>query len=41
MSLQEVIHTAFRAKTITDLEHPKLKQLRGEVVRPRAQATEG
>jgi hypothetical protein len=35
MSFQEVIHAAFRAKTIVDLEHPKLKQLRGEMVRPK------
>jgi hypothetical protein len=31
MSFQEVIRTAFRPKTITDVDHPKLKQLRGEV----------
>jgi hypothetical protein len=30
MTFQEVIRTAFRPKTITDLDHPKLKQLRGE-----------
>jgi hypothetical protein len=28
MTFQDVINTAFRAKTITDLDHPKLKQLR-------------
>jgi hypothetical protein len=37
MSFQEVIRTAFRAKTITDVDHPKLKQLRGEVVHPKPQ----
>jgi hypothetical protein len=37
MSFQEVIRTAFRAKTIVDLDHPKLKQLRGEMVRPHVQ----
>jgi hypothetical protein len=37
MSFQEVVRTAFRAKTIVDLDHPKLKQLRGEVVRPHVQ----
>jgi hypothetical protein len=37
MSFQEVIRTAFRAKTIVDLDHPKLKQLRGEVTRPTPQ----
>jgi hypothetical protein len=30
MDFQEVIRTAFRPKTITELDHPKLKQLRGE-----------
>jgi hypothetical protein len=30
MDFQDVIRTAFRPKTITDLDHPKLKQLRGE-----------
>ena len=39
MAFQEVIRTAFRAKTIVDLDHPKLKQLRGEVVRTNAQAS--
>jgi hypothetical protein len=28
MTFQEVITTAFRSKTIVDLEHPKMKQLR-------------
>jgi hypothetical protein len=37
MSFQEVIRTAFRAKTIVGLDHPKLKQLRGEVARPTLQ----
>jgi hypothetical protein len=37
MDFQEVIRVAFRAKTIVDLDHPKLKQLRGEVVRPKLQ----
>jgi hypothetical protein len=30
MTFQEVIRTAFRPKTIADLEHPKLKQLWGK-----------
>ena len=28
MTFQEVVKTAFRSKTVVDLEHPKLKQLR-------------
>jgi hypothetical protein len=33
MTFQEVIRVAFRPKTITELDHPKLKQLRGEVTK--------
>jgi len=38
MTFQEVIRTAFRSKTIVDVEHPKLKQLRGQKVTPAPQA---
>jgi hypothetical protein len=32
MSFQEVIRVAFRTKIVADLDHPKLKQLRGQKV---------